>query len=582
LPLFIFSAKRCIPGGNMGEFFTKLLGQIREIFSKLDKTKKIIIGVVTGVVVVSFLVLFSVSSGQPNVVLFADLSSADFGQVTKKMEELGVYYKTTGTTSILVKPSEREVILTKLAQENMIPKGIPGWKLFDISKWTETDRELDIKYVRALRDEVRRHIESLKNIEKASVDIAVTKDSLYSDKHQPYTAAITVHLAPGYDKLRKKEIKGIVFLVSRAVGNRLKPENITITDAYGKIISDFDDDFDKAKTEYTILEYRRKIEEKARVKLLQDVRVGLERIYSSDRIQIVRLNMDFNWDKISEEQELYSPVIMEPDNPATPYSERKVKDSLIVSEKSTAEHFQGHGWNPEGPAGTEGNKPPGYKASDDQFSKYDKNENIKNHAVNKTRKKISRDPYDIKKLSVAIVIDGRQSLPRLPDGSYDLDPFKKAVQEPLSPVELKKAENVVKKSINFNNARGDQVAVENIMFDRTAYWESLRDEFRRKEQMKRLLLAALIGLIALFVGFILFRAVQKELERRRRMREEQLALEQQRMREAALRAAEEEGIDVELSLEERARLELQETVVSLAKERPDDVAQLLRTWLAEE
>ena len=52
--------------------------------------------------------------------------------------------------------------------------------------------------------------------------------------------------------------------------------------------------------------------------------------------------------------------------------------------------------------------------------------------------------------------------------------------------------------------------------------------------------------------------------------------------EAALKAAEEEGIDVELSLEERARLELQQSALQLAKERPDDVAQLLRTWLAEE
>jgi flagellar M-ring protein FliF len=54
------------------------------------------------------------------------------------------------------------------------------------------------------------------------------------------------------------------------------------------------------------------------------------------------------------------------------------------------------------------------------------------------------------------------------------------------------------------------------------------------------------------------------------------------MREAALRAAEDEGVDVELSLEEKARLELQENAINLAKERPDDVAQLLRTWLAEE
>ena len=195
---------------------------------------------------------------------------------------------------------------------------------------------------------------------------------------------------------------------------------------------------------------------------------------------------------------------------------------------------------------------------------------------------IHRDPYDITRISVAIAIDGYQDLPRNPDGSYDLDPAKDPVQRFLEPDELKKAENIVKKAINFDQARGDQVAVENIMFDRSSYWNSIREEYRRKEQMKRLLLAALIGVIALFLGFILFRTISKEVERRRRMREEQLALEQQRMREAALRAAEEEGIDVELSLEEKARLELQESAVNLAKERPDDVAQLLRTWLAEE
>lgn len=564
------------------EFLKKIISQAKEIFQKLDKTKRIIIGVVAGVVIASFAVLFAVSGGEPNVVLFSELSSDDFGSVTKKLEELGYYYKTTGAASIMVKPSEREVILTKLAQEDGIPKGIPGWKLFDVSKWTDTDRELDVKYMRALRDEVRRHIESLKNIDRASVEIAVAEDSLYTDANTPYTAAVTVHLAPGYESLSRKEIKGIVQLVSRAVGSRLKPEDVIVTDDSGKIISDFDDDFDKARMEYDILEKRRKVEEAARIKLLRDIKEGLQRIYSEDRLQIVRLNMDFNWDKQNEEQEEYTPIEMEKDNPLTPYSERKVQDSLKISEKTTEENFQGHGWNPEGPAGTESNTPPGYKAGDDQFAKYDKKENIVNHALNKTTRKIERDPYDITRVSVAIAIDGIQSLPKNEDGSYDLDPNHALVQIPLTEDELRKAENIIKKAISYDQARGDQVAVENIMFDRSAYWESIRDEYKRKEQIKKLLMAGIVVVAALFVGFILFRTIQKELERRRRLREEQLALEQQRMREAALRGLEEEGVDVELSMEERARRELLEGAISMAKERPDDVAKLLRTWLAED
>jgi len=292
--------------------------------------------------------------------------------------------------------------------------------------------------------------------------------------------------------------------------------------------------------------------------------------------------MEFNWDKISEEQTEYTPITWTPDDPTVPYSTREVRESIPISSKKTAENFQGHGWNPEGPAGTDSNTPPGYKAADDQFAKYNKTEDVINNAVNKTTRSIARAPYDISRVSASIAIDGLQDLPRLPNGDYDLDPNKSPVQKSLTPEEMKQAENLVKKAINFDTARGDQVAVENIMFDRSSYWASLRDEFKRKEQIKMLVLAILIALAVLFVGFVLFKAVQRELERRRRAREEALALEQQRMREAALKAAEDEGIDVELSLEERARLELQQSALQLAKERPDDVAKLLRTWLAEE
>ncbi len=413
----------------MGEFLKKIYSQLKDVFSKLDNTKKIITGVVLGIVLISFVVLFSVSGSKGNVVLFADLPSEEFGQVTKKLEEMGFYYTTTGTTNIFVRPEQRELLLTRLAQENMIPKGIPGWKLFDLSNWTETNREIDVKYMRALRDEIKKHIESLKNISKADVEIAITQDELFKDKDNPYTAAVTVHLAPGYDKLSKKEIKGIMYLVSRAVGGKLKPENVTVTDDYGNIISDFDDDIDKAKAEFSLVESRRKIEEKARVQLLRDIREGLERIYTPDRIQIVRLNMGFNWDVVSEDKEEYTPIEMEPNDPTKPYPTRKVEKSFVISEKTTNEDFQGHGWNPQGPAGTESNTPPGYKASDDQFSKYNKQENVKNYVVNKTLKKIQRDPYDITSLSVAIAIDGNQNLPKTLDGDYRYGSVKTAYSD---------------------------------------------------------------------------------------------------------------------------------------------------------
>ncbi|HPA62705.1 MAG TPA: flagellar basal-body MS-ring/collar protein FliF [Spirochaetota bacterium] len=564
------------------ELLKKLALQAKEAFLKLSTAKKAIVAGVVLALFVAFGIMISVSGSEQKVVLFAQLESKEFGEVSKKLEEMGYKYSTTGTTGILVSPQERDIILTRLAQEDLIPKGVPGWQLFDMSKWTETDREIDVKYMRALTGELKRHLQSLKNIEKADVQVAMSDESLYSNETAKYTAAVTVYLSAGYEKLTRKEVKGIVTLVSRGVGPKLKPEDVVVTDENGSIISDFDDDGDAAKLEISLLEQRKKLEEKERVKMLRDIQEGLKRIFSEDRIQVVRLNLEYNWDKVNEQRKEYLPFVLRQDNPDTPYSELEVKESTPISIKKTTENFQGHGWNPQGPAGTEGNRPPGYKAADDQFAKYDKQENIENLAVGQSDKTIQRQPYEVAKVSVSIAIDGVQDLPKNPDGTYDLDPAKKPVQTPLTPEELKQAEDLIKSAVGFNRARGDMVSVKNIMFDRSKQWEALRDEYERKEQFKRLLLAVLIGIFALFLGFILFTAIKKEMARRRRIREEQLALEQQRMREAALRAAEEDGVDVELSLEEKARLELQENAIRLAKERPNDVAQLLRTWLAEE
>ena len=81
---------------------------------------------------------------------------------------------------------------------------------------------------------------------------------------------------------------------------------------------------------------------------------------------------------------------------------------------------------------------------------------------------------------------------------------------------------------------------------------------------------------------ILFRIITREIERRRRLREEELLRKQREEREQALWDAKEQGMEVTMSVEERKRAELQESAVAMAKEHPEDVAMLIRTWLMEE
>ena len=107
-------------------------------------------------------------------------------------------------------------------------------------------------------------------------------------------------------------------------------------------------------------------------------------------------------------------------------------------------------------------------------------------------------------------------------------------------------------------------------------------EYFAQLQRRRTVLLILIAVAVVLIGFILFRIISRELERRRRLREEELLRKQQAAREAALWEAKDDGMEVTMSVEETRRMELQENAIAMAKEHPEDVAMLIRTWLMEE
>ena len=96
------------------------------------------------------------------------------------------------------------------------------------------------------------------------------------------------------------------------------------------------------------------------------------------------------------------------------------------------------------------------------------------------------------------------------------------------------------------------------------------------------IICILIGIAVVLLVFILYRFISREIERRRRIKAEEERRRQEMARIMALQNAQEEGMEVTMSVEERRRAELQENAISMAKEHPEDVAMLIRTWLMEE
>ncbi len=567
----------------MNDFFKKILESVKSIYGKLSKTQKLVILGVVALVIVSFIFLISFSSKQTEALLFqTPLNEYDLQRITNKLTEWNVDYKVKDGKYIVVKDEHTSAYLRmKLGAAGILPSNIKGWELFDTQSWTTTDFERNVNLRRAIIGEITRHLKMLDDIEDVSIQVAMPKPELYLDNEAPYTASVIITPAPYSDILtNKKKIKGIIDLVAYGI-DKLKPENIVVTDNHGNILSDFSnmeetDYLNRAKEEW-------KIKERLRLRMQNEIAEKLKAVLGKDKVDVsVQVDLDFDQKKIEKTE--YIPIIKRKDNPETPYDETEIAMNVVRSEKETTEKFEGTGFVPEGPPGVEPNIPPGYKEATGEGSKYEKKEVVKNYEVSQQISKIQSAPFKIKRVSVSVWVDGTWKKVYDKNGKPVITPDGGIKREyiPRSPEEMKKFEEIVKGAIGYDPARKDIVVVKNIKFDRTKEFELEDAYLKKREQMRKTLLSALIALFALFIITIAYRAISKEIQRRKRIREEELARQQQLMREAALKSAEEEGAELELSPEERARLEMQENVMNIAREHPEEVAKLIRTWLAEE
>lgn len=567
----------------MDAFFKKILENAKNIFSNLSQTQKLILIGVGALIIVGFFFLISFSSKETEALLFqSTLEQFDYMRITNKLTEWGVNYKTRDGEYIVVKDRNTSAYLRmKIGQAGLLPQGIKGWELFDIQKWTTTDFERDVNKRRAIIGEITRHIKLLEDVEDVSIQVTMPEPQLYIDDEEPYTASVIITPSPYSDILtNKKKIEGIINLIAFGV-DRLKPENVVVTDNHGNILSDFDADEEvnylvRAKEEW-------KIKEKLRLKMQTEISDKLKAVLGDDKVDVsVEIDLDFDQKKVEKTE--FIPIVKREDNPETPYDETEVELNVVRSEKDTKEYFEGVGFVPEGPPGVEPNIPPGYKEALEEGTKYEKTESVKNYEVSQQVSHIESAPYKIKRVSVAVWVDGTWKKLFDEHGKPMLTEERGVKREyiPRTPEEMRSFEDIVKGAIGYTPSRKDTVIVKNIKFDRVKAFELEDVYLKKREQIRKTLLSALIALFAIFIITLAYRAFSREISRRKRIKEEELARQQQLMREAALKTAEVESAELELSAEEKARLEMKENVMNLARDHPEEVAKLIRTWIAEE
>lgn len=570
----------------MNEWFKNMIEKFQNFWKTSSVIVKVIVIGIALAVVGAVIFAVNVSGSDSTVKLFPQAVTDESvrNQILDRVarENVQVYVNDEGVISVNDEKTARR-IRTLLSVEGLAPSNYDPFAEFYNRSWSTTDAEQNVRRKNAISAALKQHLESLSDIDVAFVTLVLPDKALFASEQNPVTASIAIRPSRTSDILSdRRKVKGIQDYILKAVEG-LSAENLTIIDQNGHILNDFEGMAESDRV--SIIEKQQKLIRKMEAQLEAKVLAALQNNYTSDRITDVIAHYEMDMSEKHSDSTIYSPIQIRPDNPDTPYDDSEYRDTLPISQQTVTKEWQGTGYNPEGPAGVEGQTPPVYSDVSNVIGKSTETGVSQNNVINTTHitEKVAPQPG---RITISANIDGVWKLKKDPktheyiineeDGSL--------VREytPISPEDLAKIKEYVEAAVGFSKSRNDIVTITNIPIDHTQEFREFDEAYFKKLQTRRTVLLVLAAVAVVLIGFILFCIISKEIERRRRAREEELLRQQQLAREQALWEAKDEAQTVTMSVEESRRAELQENAINMAKEHPEDVAMLIRTWLMEE
>ncbi|MDG4477025.1 flagellar basal-body MS-ring/collar protein FliF [Thiovibrio frasassiensis] len=531
----------------------EILEQIASIVKGLSITQKILGIVVIAVVVGGLLTLTTASKETAYKVLFSGLTQEDAGEVVTKLKDQRIPYKLSEDGgAIMVPASQVYEIRLSLAGEGLPRGGGVGFEIFNETSFGQTDFVQRLNYQRALQGELARTIRTFQQVTEARVHIATPKESVFIEDEKPPTASISVRLR-GREKLNQHEIQSIVNLVASAVPG-LTTENITLVDTSGRLLYRKQGDGEGILTGNQ-LEYQIKIEDTMR----QKVETMLEEVVGVNRVR-ARVTADVDFNKVERTEETFDP-----------------EAQVVRSEQMLTENDQRGGANAEGIPGVKGElatyaeEGGGGGAA---AAGYNRNNVTRNYEISKQTKHVQDKGGAVKKLSIAVMVDGTY------EKSVDKDGKTSLKYQARSPEEMQNLDKLVKNAIGYNEERGDQVEVASLPFALSSVPEPEVDSMEKWRAMTEWLAMPLVYLL---VAFLVILFVVKPFLKL-------LAAKQMETRAGGIVSrlgghgpAVGEGVveEEDFTLAPRGLTD-QERIYRLAQSDPDRAADLVRRWLREE
>lgn len=571
----------------MNEWFKKLIASIKEKWAKWSKVQKgIAIGVLAAVVAVIIFSIYWASRPKdwkgPRLFSTPITNEQTRSDIMTRLDQENVDARIDNNGYIIVPNKEiAQRMRNILISEGLVPSSVDPFATYYDRGWSTTDAEQNTKKQRAIKKALEQHLEALDDVAKADVELVLPKDNLFKDMQNPVKADVILTLTPNSDLANnRRKIQGVERIVLSAVDGLTK-EYLNITDRQGIPLND--DDGMKEMDRLSLIEREQKMIQKLENYYRQNLLDFVQGIKGEKRVPDIQVKIDMNFSERHVESTHYLPFIVKPDNPDTPYDESEIKDAVVGSSQTVTREWQGTGFNPQGPTGVEGQNPPVYSDMTNVIGRQIETGVTQNFLVNTDNITETTHPT-IDRITVAVNVDGTWEKDYDKNHNYQFDEHGriKRIYTPVEKTELDEIADLVQGVVGYSKEHKYLVVVRNVKIDHSEEFEAEDEAERRKRQTRWTIIFILIGVAAVLLVFILYRVISRELERRRRIKAEEERRRQEMARIMALQDAQNEGMEVTMSVEERRRAELQENAITMAKEHPEDVAMLIRTWLMEE
>ncbi len=237
-----------------------------------------------------------------NYTIASNLTKNQVLLASGELEASGVPFAVIGAGNNLTLKTSKEFIniaKIKLVTSDAATSKHAGWEIFEKSSLGTTNFENKVKYLRALEGELSRSLESLSGVLRASVKIAIPKDTIFTQRKADTTASAVLSVKPGVF-LTQKQIDGIKNFIGSAVPH-LKAHNIKLIDQDGSLLEHSVDEIDNLKfTKQN--KYKKKLEQEFETKIIS----LLEPIIGQDRV-VARVTVDLNYIKKEIQEEIFDP-----------------------------------------------------------------------------------------------------------------------------------------------------------------------------------------------------------------------------------------------------------------------------------